>query len=62
MWSDTGSFNLESKGDVLKLVNLDAANFSGPVPTKTLRTKSQENANDTLGHRGEALWRKQASI
>jgi hypothetical protein len=31
MWSDTGSAVYQSKGDVVKRVNLDARNITGPV-------------------------------
>eukprot|EP01036_Dinobryon_divergens_P034689 gene34689-44861_t len=31
MWSDTGSYVYESKGDITKVVNLDGYNLAGPV-------------------------------
>lgn len=31
MWSDTGSFEYQSKGDVTKTLRLDSFNFDGPV-------------------------------
>lgn len=31
MWSDTGSYIFESKGDVVRSINLDTSNFEGPV-------------------------------
>ena len=31
MWSDTGSYDYESKGDITKVVNLDSYNLAGPV-------------------------------
>jgi hypothetical protein len=30
MWSDTGSSDFHSKGDVLRTVNLDSYNLEGP--------------------------------
>ena len=35
MWSDTGSYVYESKGDIVKSRNLDAYNFYGPPPVGT---------------------------
>mmetsp|Transcript_24160 Transcript_24160/g.33132 ORF Transcript_24160/g.33132 Transcript_24160/m.33132 type:complete len:318 (+) Transcript_24160:24-977(+) len=31
MWSDTGSYSYDSKGDVNRIVNLDAYNLAGPI-------------------------------
>ncbi len=31
MWSDTGSYNFHSRGDVVKLLNIDKSNIIDPV-------------------------------
>jgi hypothetical protein len=31
MWSDTGSYEFDSKGDTNRVVNLDALNLAGPI-------------------------------
>lgn len=35
MWSDTGSYVYESRGDTIKVHNPDAYNYSNPTLSKT---------------------------
>lgn len=41
MWSDTGSYEYESKGDEIKCHNPDAWNMTGPTIMKPLRMTSK---------------------
>ena len=45
MWSDTGSFVYESKGDIQKIHNPDALNLEGPVQFRPLSSKNLVPAN-----------------
>ena len=50
MWSDTGSFVYESKGDIQKTHNPDALNLEGPVQFRPLSSKDLV-APDHVDHR-----------
>jgi hypothetical protein len=45
MWSDTGSYEFESRGDVVKKINLDQQNYADPVKgsRRTLPSSIQQS-------------------
>mmetsp|Transcript_10988 Transcript_10988/g.17913 ORF Transcript_10988/g.17913 Transcript_10988/m.17913 type:complete len:339 (-) Transcript_10988:157-1173(-) len=44
MWSDTGNYAYESKGDIVKVKNLDAFNFEGPSMSQLSKSSEQLRA------------------
>lgn len=47
MWSDTGSYDFESPGDIVKSVNLDRMNLAGPVKnSRRLHTSSPPKSSN----------------
>lgn len=48
MWSDTGSYEHDSRGDIVKVTNLDQQNYASPVKgSRRLLPSSSPNSRDT---------------
>eukprot|EP00981_Chlorochromonas_danica_P012754 scaffold5387_cov251-Ochromonas_danica.AAC.4 len=48
MWSDTGSYEQDARGDVIKVTNLDQQNYASPVKgSRRLLPSSSPNSRDT---------------